>query len=233
MPPCVVGGGAIIRFVDRHGWVNRLQGTALRSDWKVVTITIVTTLLLIVNHYFRLTAAWLPGPWWLYADRMLLFFVIPIIFILFVFREDPRRYGFTWGDWKMGLLLTLGGILIMAPLLWLLGRSDPAMRTYYGAQAADLPWSGVLDLFGWEFMFRGWILFGYARRFGAEALWLQAVPFALAHVGKPAIETLSTIFGGFLFGWVAYRTRSFIYPFLIHLFVYSFTILVAASAAGN
>jgi membrane protease YdiL (CAAX protease family) len=81
-------------------------------------------------------------------------------------------------------------------------------------------------------MFRGWILFGYARRFGAEALWLQAVPFALAHIGKPPLETLSTIFGGFLFGWVAYRTRSFLYPFLIHMFVYSFTVLVAVSAGG-
>ncbi len=56
---------------------------------------------------------------------------------------------------------------------------------------------------------------------------LQAVPFALAHLTKPPLETLSTIFGGIAFGWVAWRTRSFIYPFLIHWFVTTVVILVA------
>jgi membrane protease YdiL (CAAX protease family) len=90
----------------------------------------------------------------------------------------------------------------------------------------------LLDLFGWEFLFRGWLLFGYTRKFGPDALWLQAVPFALAHIGKPELETLSTIFGGFAFGWVAWRTKSFVYPLIIHWFVASFTILAAAGVLG-
>ena len=106
------------------------------------------------------------------------------------------------------------------------------MRSYYAPQAAGLPWNTLIDLFGWEFFFRGFILFTFVRKFGAEAIWLQAVPFALAHIGKPEIETLSTIFGGFAFGWVAYRTRSFVYPFLIHWFVGSFIIVLAAGLLG-
>jgi uncharacterized protein len=47
-------------------------------------------------------------------------------------------------------------------------------------------------------------------------------------MGKPELETLSTIFGGFAFGWVAYRTKSFLYAFLIHWFISTFIILVAA-----
>jgi membrane protease YdiL (CAAX protease family) len=106
------------------------------------------------------------------------------------------------------------------------------MQNYYKPMVAGLPWSTFLDLFGWEFIFRGWLLFGYARKFGPEALWLQAVPFALAHMGKPELETLSTIFGGFAFGWVAWRTKSFVYPLLIHWFVASFLIVVAAGLLG-
>ena len=87
-------------------------------------------------------------------------------------------------------------------------------------------------MFGWEFFFRGFLLSAYARRFGANALWLQAVPFALAHIGKPEIETLSTIFGGFALGWIGYRARSFVYPFLLHWFIATFTILVAAGTLG-
>ena len=106
------------------------------------------------------------------------------------------------------------------------------MQSYYEPQLAGLPWSTLLELIGWEFSFRGFILFAYARRFGPDALWLQAVPFALAHIGKPEIETLSTIFGGFAFGWLAYRTRSFVYPFLLHWYIATFTILVASGTIG-
>ncbi len=197
----------------------------LRFDWRVVTITIVSTLLLMVDAYHVITP-------FKVIDRTILYFVIPMFFIIVVFRESPRDYGFALGDWRAGLVLTLGGIALMTPIIWYLGSSDPTMQPYYEKQIAGLPWSTYLDLFGWEFIFRGWILFGYARKFGPEALWLQAVPFALAHIGKPEIETFSTIFGGFAFGWVAYRTRSFVYPFLIHWYIFTLTVLVASGTIG-
>jgi uncharacterized protein len=203
----------------------KLPGARLSFDWKVVSITIASTLLLMVDYYHRLT----PQKYW---DRVILYLLIPLIFILLIFRENPREYGFALGDWKAGSAITLAGILLMAPVIWYLGRNDPGMALYYRPLVRGLPWTTFLDLIGWEFFFRGWILFGYARKFGAEALWLQAVPFALAHISKPEVETLSTIFGGFAFGWIAWRTRSFLYPFLIHWFISSFIILVAAGVIG-
>ena len=200
-------------------------GPKLQFDWKIVTITIISTLLLIVDAYYPITS----DQYW---DRVVLYLVIPLAFTLFIFRENPRDYGFTLGDWKAGFIITLTGILLMTPAIWFLGKSDPGMADYYKPHVNGLPWNTFLNLIGWEFFFRGWILFGYARKFGAEALWLQAVPFALAHIGKPGVETLSTIFGGFAFGWVAWRTRSFLYPFLIHWFIASFIILVAAGVLG-
>ena len=205
--------------------MKRLLGPRLHLDWKIVTITIGSTLLLMVDHYHQLT----DHKYW---DRVILYLIIPLLFVLIIFRENPREYGFSLGDWKAGLVITLGGILLMAPVIWFLGKSDSSMADYYKSLTSGLPWTTFLDLIGWEFFFRGWILFGYARKFGAEALWLQAVPFALAHIGKPEIETLSTIFGGFAFGWIAWRTRSFLYPFLIHWFISTFIILVAAGLVG-
>ena len=196
-------------------------GPRLQFDWKIVTVTIVSTLLLMVDYYHRLT----PNKGY---DRTILYLIIPLLFIVFVFRDDPRQYGFTFGDWKAGLVITAIAIILIAPVLYFVSHGDMAMQNYYKSLLNGLPWNTAIDLFGWEFFFRGFILFYYARKFGAEALWLQAVPFALAHISKPEIETLSTIFGGFAFAWVAYRTRSFVYPFLIHWFVASFTIIVAA-----
>lgn len=199
-----------------------------RFDTKIVSITIISTLLLMVDYYYRLT------PHKAY-DRILLYLVIPLLIILLVFRESPAGYGFRLGDWKAGLLITLVANTVMTAILWLLLRGDTSMRVYYAPLLngpIPLLLYTFLELFGWEFLFRGWILFGYERKFGAEALWLQAVPFALAHIGKPAIETLSTIFGGFVFGWIAWRTRSFLYPFLIHWYIFTLVVLLAGGYFG-
>jgi membrane protease YdiL (CAAX protease family) len=201
--------------------MKTLLGEKLYFDWKIVTITIASTLLLMVDSYHKLTP-------YKYIDRLILYLIIPLAVILILFRENPREYGFTLGDWKAGFVVTALGILLMAPVIYYLGHGDETMKAYYKPWLNGLPWTTFLDLIGWEFFFRGWILFGYARKFGPEALWLQAVPFALAHIGKPEVETLSTIFGGFVFGWVAWRTKSFIWPFLIHWFIATFIILVAA-----
>ncbi|NJC99051.1 MAG: hypothetical protein C3F07_17820 [Anaerolineales bacterium] len=198
-----------------------LLGEKLHFDWKIVTITIVSTLLLMMDYYHKFT----PYKYW---DRTILYLVIPLLVIFLFFRENPKEYGFSFGDWKAGLLITVIGILVMAPVIWVLGSGDDSMQKYYRPYTYGLPWTTFLDLIGWEFLFRGWILFGYLRKFGPESLWLQAVPFALMHNGKPEVETLSTIFGGFAFGWVAYRTKSFVWPFLIHWFIATFIIIVAA-----
>jgi membrane protease YdiL (CAAX protease family) len=202
--------------------MRRLFDFDVKFDREVVALTILSTLLIMVDYYERLTP-------YKELDRVALYLVIPLGAIVLGFRKSPKEYGFQWGDWRAGLALTGIVVAIAAPILWFVGRGSPAMVDYYGSQ-----WNPAtalftfLDLIGWEFFFRGFLLFGYARVFGANALWLQAVPFALAHLGKPAVETYSTIFGGFLFGLVAWRARSFVYPFLIHWFIATFTIFAAA-----
>jgi membrane protease YdiL (CAAX protease family) len=220
--------------------MKKLFGENLHLDWKIAVIVVVSTLALIVDSYHYEIAPW---ERWLPAwqatglstkvlDRSILYFILPMLITMLLFRDSPAEYGFRLGDWKAGLILTLGAILLIAPVLWLVSHGTETMQDYYRPLLQGLPWNTFLDLFGWEFLFRGWILFGLGRKLGPEAIWLQAVPFALAHIGKPEIETLSTIFGGFAFGWVAWRTKSFLYPFLIHWFVGSFTILVAAGVLG-
>jgi uncharacterized protein len=201
--------------------MRKILGRPLNLDWRIAVLTVTSTLLIMIDAYHNFSP-------WKYVDRALLYLAIPLLITVFIFREAPREYGFQLGDWKTGLLLTLGGIALMTPIIWFLGHNNPAMHTYYKPYLkSNLLLLTFLDLIGWEFIFRGWLLFGYGRKFGAEAIWLQAVPFAIAHIGKPEIETLSTIFGGFAFGWIAWRTRSFIYPFLIHWYIATLVIVVA------
>ncbi|MCJ7711549.1 MAG: CPBP family glutamic-type intramembrane protease, partial [Chloroflexi bacterium] len=54
--------------------------------------------------------------------------------------------------------------------------------------------------------------------------------FAFIHLGKPEIETLSTLVGGLLYGWLDWRTGSVVWSGLAHTWILSVTILAAAAA---
>jgi membrane protease YdiL (CAAX protease family) len=65
------------------------------------------------------------------------------------------------------------------------------------------------------------MLFGLEPALGELAIYVQMIPFAIAHVGKPEIETLSSIAGGILRGYVIRKCPSFWPGFLLHLFLYA------------
>ncbi len=201
--------------------LKNLLGEGLNFDWKIVVLTISSTLLITIDYYSSPTG-------YNYLDNILLYIFIPGLITLLIFRESPKEYGFRLGEFRVGLILTVLGCLLMIPVIWYLGSKNPSMINYYQNIGNGLLWKKGFEMLGWEYLFRGWLLFGYGKKYGADALWLQAVPFAIAHIGKPQIETLSTIFGGFAFGWVAWRTGSFIYGFLIHWFIGVLIIIVSS-----
>lgn len=199
-------------------------------DLKLTLIIIMGTILPMIDYYDH----YITGE--KAYDRILLYLIIPMAVILLVFRDRPADYGFRIGRWRKGLFWTAIGCLGMSVVLWFVART-PTMQSFYTAKAPDntayLIYITAVDLFGWEFMWRGFMLFGLAAVLGpGPAIWLQAVPFAFMHLGKPEIETLSTIFGGAAFGYVSWQTGSFLYPFLIHWFIASITMLLATGRIG-
>ena len=199
----------------------------LRMDWKVVTTVVVSTLLLTIDYYHRLF------PYQV-LDRLFLYLIIPLLIIILFYRESPAKYGFRIGDWRAGMVITSIGILGSAVVIFFVARTD-VFQEYYAPLAnltIPMPIYTALELFGWEFLFRGFLLFSLYTVIGPYAIVLQAVPFALAHLGKPELETMSTIFGGTVFGYVAWRTGSFLYPFLIHWFILTAMVFVASGGMG-
>ena len=191
-----------------------------KPAWQNVVILVYATIALVLDYYYTL----LVDDVW---DSLLLYLTIPLL-LLWLFRLSPKTYGFRLGNWRRGLLLTVGGWILTAPILWFAVRG----QTFDGYYARFWQESGlggtvmwaVEDLFGWEFFFRGFLLFTLAEIAGPWAVLLQAIMFTFGHLSKPALETLSCILGGSAFGWVAWETNSFFYPFLIHLFVTVFTV---------
>ena len=207
--------------MDRNISIGNIQ-----FNLKLTLMIIITTIVPMIDAYdhslFGIKA----------YDRFVFYYVIPAFVILFVFRDSIWDYGLRLGNWREGILWTLGVGLVIGTFLFFFART-PAMQTYYSARAADsaslIIIRSAVELFSWEFIWRGFLLFGLARYLGpGPAIFLQAVPFAYMHLGKPELETLSTIFGGAGFGFVAWRTESMIYPWLIHWFMTAFTLLIAA-----
>ena len=201
--------------------VNQLQ-----MDWKIAVTIVLSTLLLVVRYYNEFFNK--------YIDGMIFYFFVPVLIILLVYRENPKNYGLTFGDWKAGLLITGVSVVILTLLMLIIARGT-AFKEYYSSLYSSLGETiGLtgIDLFGWEFLFRGFLLFSLYRACGPYSIILQAVPFTIAHFGKPQLETLSCIFGGTAFGYIAWRTRSFLYPFIIHWYLGVLTVLIASGKFG-
>jgi membrane protease YdiL (CAAX protease family) len=209
--------------VDREPFASwRVWGVEFDARIAQIVIVSLTVLILAFNNRVIDHA----------YDRFILEFLVPVAIILVLWREDPRRYGLTLGDWRRGLPITAAGVAIMAVIIWYAGQ-QPDFRAYYTDLIAGRPgWRLVVDtavdIFAWEFFCRGWLLWGLGRKYGADAIWLQVIPFTLMHVWKPQLEQFSTILGGAFFGILAWRTKSIVWGWLLHWFMMAWVLMVAA-----
>jgi membrane protease YdiL (CAAX protease family) len=197
-------------------------------DTRLVQLLCISALLLLVAFYNASVGAFSVRREYL---RFVLELVIPLAIVVLLWRENPRRYGWQLGDWRVGLPIAVVTTAVMAIVIWVVGRW-PDFIGYYqpeaaGRQPAELIIDSGVELLAWEFFCRGWLLWGLGRKYGSDAIWLQMIPFALMHLLKPELEAVSTILGGAFFGILAWRTRSFLYGWLIHWFMVAWVLLVA------
>lgn len=163
-----------------------------------------------------------------FLSALLLLGVIPSLLARFVLGRSLAFQGVRLGDWRFGCCALVVGILALTPLLYL-GSFDPEVQREYpltrlAGCATDLfvLWelTYLIYYIAWEYFFRGFNLFLIEERWGAgAALLYQVIPSTLLHIGKPQTETLAAIVGGVLFGALALRTRSMLYPLLLHWYV--------------
>ena len=156
--------------------------------------------------------------------------------IVLVFRDHPRRYGVRLGDWRAGIAIGITGAALMTPVVFAVGLL-PSFREYYVGAAAASPLDVVLttaiEVIPAELFFRGLLMFSLIRVMGPLGIVVAQLPFAFGHIGKPEIETLSTLFGGFLFGWLDWRSGSVLWSGLTHTYILSLAILVSGAMAAG
>lgn len=164
--------------------------------------------------------------WFLFDGGLM--FLLPALSIKFVFREKISDYGFRPGDVKFGLYSSLVFFIAMLITVWFVSGSLKFASTYPqgGSKVSEnftifflYELCILIYMLGWEFFWRGYILFGLKEKFGYYSVFIQMIPFFILHKGKPEIELFASIFAGLILGIQALRANSFIYSWLLHWLV--------------
>ena len=159
-----------------------------------------------------------------YAGDFITLLIIPALIVKFYFKEDLNKYGFTPGDKKAGFIISLSFLLIMLPVIWIVSAEPSFTLAYPLLASARYSWkifiiyeAGLfIYLIAWEFIWRGFMLFGLKEKFGYYAVLIQMIPFLILHNGKPPAEVFGAILGGLALGVLAFRTNSIYYCVLTH-----------------
>lgn len=168
--------------------------------------------------------------YWFLTDGLIMF-LIPVLSIKFILKGNLRDYGFTLGDKKFGFFTMFLFLIVMLPVLWIVSASPDFARTY--PQGGSLVSESIyrflfyqfcilIYMLGWEFLWRGYMLFGLKPKFGYYTIFIQMIPFFILHKGKPELELFASIFAGIILGIQALRSGSFIYAWILHWLVMFF-----------
>jgi membrane protease YdiL (CAAX protease family) len=147
---------------------------------------------------------------------VVLFGLAPMIAILIVHRENPMK------RWGLGLpsrgwvLLTLAIFVLQIALIpWIASLPNNTGHYPLLKEARDpgiIFWQWqllmIVSMASWEFLVRGYLLFGLRERFGMWAVLIQDIPFTILHFGKPVPELYFSFFDGLGLGLLAFASRS-------------------------
>lgn len=221
---------------------NKLLVILRQLDRKVVTVFIAVAILQTISWYYtsrRFFRLYLSDYflednlsdlyeylYWYIGDFITLF-VLSALIVKFFFKEKLSSYGLKLGEYKLGLWWTTLFCAVMLIIIWCVSSLPSFSAAYPQLNLAKEKWaifvlfeaSLLIYIFAWEFLWRGFMLFGLEEKFGYYTVLIQMLPFVILHNGKPELETFGAILGGVLLGILALRTRSFFYGVLVHFFV--------------
>ena len=146
---------------------------------------------------------------------VVVYFLIPAAVIKLILRTNLRDYGWYGGGYLKRMPLYSILFVLMLPILFYVSLRADFIQTY----PFYLP-NNTKQLIIWEtaygfqfvvaeFFFRGFILLGLRRHFGAPAaLMMTLFPYMMVHFEKPYLEAMGAIIAGCVLGYIALRSRS-------------------------
>jgi membrane protease YdiL (CAAX protease family) len=208
----LVASVVLLVVFEYWGLPSRFEGTALHDR--------VADLL---GDGYRPYYGLLPYQYWALSS-LLIRVLAPLAIIVWVLRESPRDWGFRLtGQWRhiRPYVLFLAAMLPVLAWASTLGSFQAKYPFYDDAAMGGWHFWGYQLAYGLQFLgveafFRGFMVFGLERRLGWYAIPVMVIPYTMIHFGKPAPEAFAAIVAGFLLGWMALRSRSFVWGAALH-----------------
>jgi hypothetical protein len=159
--------------------------------------------------------------------------MIPVFIVYYIVSYfKPELYGLKLNGVNIKPYLVL--VAIMLPIVYISAVTQEDFTKYYPSysfnrfQEANLSEVSKIALFefcyGFDFisvelMFRGFMVVALSRFVGKDAILPMVACYAFLHFGKPMVETIGSVFGGFGLGILAYKSRNIYGGLIVHLAV--------------
>ena len=225
---------------ERREWDRSPAGQ--RLDWEVVAVMLTAALMMTVQYYAlyrgsgiswlmqitgKSSQLWQRIFWAL--GQSAVYVVVPVLVIAVLPNRRLSDYAVKLKNplacWWAYALMYLG----LLPAVVAASRLERFRETYpfYRMQLGESLWPNLLaweavyafQFVALEFFFRGFLLHGVRRRFGAYAILVMTVPYCMIHFGKPVQETVGAIVAGLLLGLMSLKTRSIWLGAALHIAV--------------
>jgi membrane protease YdiL (CAAX protease family) len=219
--------------------MENLYNNAADFSWVAIGVSITTLLFFLYQFVTDSKGYWLRIKKWFGAERgpvarvivrrlwgALLFGLVPLILILFCHPKPLAAFGLTLDNG----LFSLGWIAALTPVVLLMNyvnakKSDnlamyPQIRKTEWSRSllvgSALSWMAYLT--GYEFLFRGFLLFSsYFVLDAPTAIAINVCLYALVHLPKGIKETLGAIPLGILLGILTLQSNSLLIALAVHI----------------
>jgi membrane protease YdiL (CAAX protease family) len=149
--------------------------------------------------------------------------------ILAVFIGKMNYKGFGFFNFKFNYKTYLGFLLVMVPLLLFAATQPDFLKAYpklkqygvsfeeYVVQLSIYEPFYLLNFVMLEWFFRGYMVLFFKKYLNTKAIILVAMVYCSFHFGKPMLECISSFFGGYLLGYIVYKTKSIWGGVIVHM----------------
>lgn len=222
------------------GWLYRLY-PELDFQSVFVTITGCACLILYLYHgkpddfasWFPRLAKLPPARSGLYAHifshaaAFVLLMLVPMALSAILLKASPADFGVRIRGARREFLIVLAMFALFLPVVLIMSRTAGFQATYpklpiiKNSASLFLLYQAayLVKWLSWEFFFRGFLLFGLAKRYGEGAILFSTMPFVVAHWGKPEAEIIGAIAAGFILCRLSLSGKSIFPGMLLHFLV--------------